>query len=62
MSMLEYFKVVLEKVSFDPSLFRAELIKAISKLIADEISDLKKWCVERFGWQYCVQAYPEFAL
>jgi len=62
MTMLEYCKVILEKVSFDPTLFRTELYKAFGELLADEISELKKWCVEKFGWSYCTKADPGFAL
>ncbi|MBC8172558.1 MAG: hypothetical protein H7X71_01515 [Chitinophagales bacterium] len=60
--MLEYFKLILQKVSFDQNLFRDELQKAISKLMAEEILDLKKWCVETFGLGYCVKAVPGFSL
>lgn len=62
MTMLEYSKMILEKVSFDPGLFKKELYKALNKLLTPEISELKKWCVEKFGWAYCVSADPEFSL
>ena len=42
-SMLEYYKTVLQKVSFDVKLFSKELKKAISKLLPDEIEELKAW-------------------
>ncbi|WP_297798190.1 hypothetical protein [uncultured Eudoraea sp.] len=42
-SMLEYYKTVLQKVSFDVKLFSKELKKAISKLLPDEIEELKVW-------------------
>ncbi len=60
MTMLEYCKLILEKVSFDPSLFGVELHKAALTLVADEVRELMKWCVERFGWNYCVNAVPDF--
>lgn len=41
--MLEYYKTVLQKVSFDVKLFGKELKKAISKLLPDEIEELKTW-------------------
>ncbi len=41
--MLEYYKTVLQKVSFDVKLFSKELKKAISRLLPDEIEELKKW-------------------
>ena len=40
--MLEYYKTVLQKVSFDVKLFSKEL-KAISRLLPDEIEELKRW-------------------
>ncbi len=62
MSMLEYSKMILEKVSFDPRLFKTELNKAIQKLLSTEIAELKKWCIEKFGWAYCTNADPAFSL
>ena len=50
--MLNYFKTVLSKVSFDALLFEKELRKAIKALIADEVSELRQWCYARFGGQY----------
>lgn len=61
MTMLEYFKVILEKVSFDHALFRIEFRKAAQKLMQEEVAELKKWCIETFGIQYCVSADPSFA-
>ena len=60
MTMLEYCKMILQKVSFDPDLFRTELLKAFRELIVDEITVLKKWCVETFGLNYCRLAVPEY--
>ncbi|MBT8285626.1 hypothetical protein ACA086_11640 [Muriicola sp. E247] len=42
-AMLEYYKTVLQKVSFDAKLFSKELKKAISKLLPYEIEELKHW-------------------
>ncbi|HZJ20507.1 MAG TPA: hypothetical protein VFD35_09185 [Pricia sp.] len=42
-SMLEYYKTVLKKVSFDAKLFCKELEKAISRLLPEEIEELKNW-------------------
>lgn len=50
--MLKYTKEVLTKVSFDAQLFEKELKKAIKLLVPGEISDLKKWCYEKFGKLY----------
>ncbi|GAA4239570.1 hypothetical protein GCM10022291_34410 [Postechiella marina] len=40
-AMLEYTKTVLNKVSFDTSLFCKEVQKAISRLLPYEIEELK---------------------
>lgn len=42
-AMLEYTKTVLQKVSFDAKLFAKEVKKAISRLLPDEIEELKIW-------------------
>ena len=47
--MLKYAKEVLTKVSFDAQLFEKELKKAIKLLVPGEISELRKWCYEKFG-------------
>ena len=46
--MLEYFKTILSKVSFDKNLFEKELLKAIKQLIAEELKVFKQWCYEQF--------------
>ncbi len=51
-SMLEYTKTILEKVSFDRRLFEKELTKAIRYLIEPELRELERWCMERFGLRY----------
>lgn len=50
--MLEYFKTILSKVSFDKRLFEKELRKAIRSLVPDEVYQLKEWCYQKFGQQY----------
>lgn len=50
--MLEYFKTILSKVSFDRWLFEKELKKAISSLVPEEIKTLKDWCYDQFGQIY----------
>lgn len=47
--MLEYFKTVLSKVSFDTKLFEKELRKAIEALMPEEILQLREWCYAQFG-------------
>ena len=44
-SFLEYYKVILQKVSFDEDLFVKEYHKAVNSLDADEISILNRWIV-----------------
>lgn len=48
MTMLEYVKMILEKVSFDKVLFEKELKKGMSLLVPSEISQLQSWCYEKF--------------
>ena len=50
--MLEYFKTILEKVSFDVILFEKELKKAIKSLVNSEIQELKNWCYRQFSKQH----------
>lgn len=47
--MFEYTKQILTKVSFDKSLFKKELIKALRLLKKDERLLLKVWCVASFA-------------
>jgi hypothetical protein len=50
--MFEYTKEILTKVSFDRTLFRKELKKAIRWLKKEERSLLKVWCLATFGNMY----------
>ncbi len=50
--MLEYVKIILEKVSFDKKLFEKELKKAMDALILKEVKELKAWCYQTFGHIY----------
>jgi hypothetical protein len=52
--MLEYSKLILEKVSFDPKLFTKEYRKAYNVLNESDRTALYAWCKNRFG--------PEFRL
>ena len=47
--MLNYFKTVLAKVSFDARLFEKELRKAIKTLVVEELQELRVWCYANFG-------------
>ncbi|AWH72652.1 hypothetical protein DCS32_00225 [Dokdonia sp. Dokd-P16] len=42
-AMFEYTKTILDKVSFDSSLFCKELEKAIKRLLPYEIDELRIW-------------------
>jgi len=50
--MYELCKNVLEKVSFDKTLFRKELAKAIKWSNPDEKILLEAWCRSAFGQKY----------
>ncbi len=50
--MFEYSKEILTKVSFDRTLFKKELRKAIKWLKSDERKLLMLWCVATFGNKY----------
>ena len=51
-TMLEYSKLILEKVSFDAGLFANELRKSKRNLMNTEIDDLRNWCEDKFGERY----------
>jgi len=42
-TFLDYYKMILNKVSFDRNLFYKEYIKATQHLHTQEISELNKW-------------------
>lgn len=50
--MFELSKNILEKVSFDKTLFRKELTKAIKWLKPEEKTLLMFWCLATFGHKY----------
>lgn len=50
--MLAYVKIVLEKVSFDKTLFEKELKKGMNLLLPEEVKELKSWCYAQFGSIY----------
>jgi hypothetical protein len=58
MKMLEFEKMILEKVSFDPALFEKEFRKAAGRLVPGEMDELKKWCSHRFPPMQPVQEVP----
>ena len=48
MSMLEYSKIILEKVHFEPRIFRKELRKALRQFSSEENKNLMAWCKSKF--------------
>jgi hypothetical protein len=49
MSPLEYAKMILEKVSFEPKIFRKELRKALRRASKRDFKHLMDWCREKFS-------------
>jgi hypothetical protein len=49
MSMLEYNKLILQKVSFNEEIFEKELSKAISGLMPHQRFDFIAWCSLKFS-------------
>jgi hypothetical protein len=49
MTMLEYTKMILDKVSFEPKIFRKELRKAVNYISKEEYNHLKSWVRQKFG-------------
>ncbi|MFN0049894.1 MAG: hypothetical protein ACKVOU_12295 [Cytophagales bacterium] len=50
--MLEYSKIILKKVSFDPQLFQKELQKSIHWIKKNDRKILLNWCLVEFGNRY----------
>ncbi|HXT83168.1 MAG TPA: hypothetical protein VN704_02380 [Verrucomicrobiae bacterium] len=50
----------MEKVSFDKTLFRKELKKAIKWVKPNEKTLLKVWCLATFGHQYAEEILEIF--
>lgn len=50
--MLEYVKMVLQKVSFNRDLFKKELEKSKKLLNEEEINVLQSWCNMSFRDKY----------
>ncbi|HYI78475.1 MAG TPA: hypothetical protein VEW65_12710 [Chryseolinea sp.] len=42
-AFLDYYKMILDKVSFDRNLFYKEYMKAVRNLQPDEITELDNW-------------------
>lgn len=50
--MLEYVKIILQKVSFDLQLFGRELQKSIAWLNENEKTELKIWLNSSYSGEY----------
>ncbi|QHL88962.1 hypothetical protein GU926_16610 [Nibribacter ruber] len=50
--MLEYVKMILDKVSFDQKLFEKELRKGLRMLVRNELESLREWCYKRYNNKY----------
>ncbi len=50
--MLEYQKIIIQKVSFSKSLFEKELRKTIALLSSNEVFKLRNWAISQFGQTY----------
>ena len=50
--MLDYVKIILQKVSFNEYLFEKELGKSLKNLLREDVLELKKWCYEHFSDSY----------
>jgi hypothetical protein len=46
-SFLDYYKTILQKVSFDQALFQKEFRKALSNLDPKDGAQLKNWLISR---------------
>ena len=46
-SFLDYYKIILDKVSFDPMLLRKEYQKAKRNLCTNEVKELDRWLHSR---------------
>ena len=47
-SSIEYAKMILDKVSFEPRIFKKELRKALKQSSKQEFEHLMLWCKEKF--------------
>ena len=50
--MLEMYMYILDKVSFDQTLFQKELAKAVKQVNPEEIPAFKSLCIENFNEKY----------
>ncbi len=50
--MLDFYKMILSKVSFDKNLLIKEIKKSLKQLSSIDIVDLQIWCYREFGHLY----------
>lgn len=50
-SFLDYYKMILQKVSFDPVLLKKEYRKAVQRLQPEEADQLKRWLRQKPFYQ-----------
>ncbi len=50
--MLEYYKLIIDKVSFSAHLFEKELKKAIRAILPDDMPKLMDWAYQKYGSVY----------
>ncbi len=50
--MLDYAKIILQKVSFNKALFEKELRKALKTLLPNELAAFRAWCYQQFSRLY----------
>ena len=50
--MLDYVKIILQKVSFNEYLFEKELGKSLKSLLSEDVLELKRWCYDHFSDSY----------
>ena len=49
MTMLEHQKLLLDQLSYDPELFRKEIVKSFKWLKSYEIIMLHRWLKDQYG-------------
>jgi coproporphyrinogen III oxidase len=50
--MIEMYMYILDKVSFDQTLFQKELAKAVKQVNPEEMPAFKTLCIENFNKKY----------
>ena len=50
--MLDYAKIILQKVSFNKVLFEKELRKALKTILPADMASFRAWCYTQFSRLY----------